>query len=259
MPELPDVEVFRDVLEEHGLERRIETVHLPSDSVLEDVSKSTLRRRLKGHRLVSTRRHGKHLFAGIDGGGWLRFHFGMTGYLASWEGDEDGPEHAKLILDFPGGRHLGYVCVRRLGVIGIVDDAEAFVEEKGLGPDARDLDLDGLRQRLEGRSGSIKGTLMNQGVVAGLGNIYVDEILYQSGVDPRARADGLPDDAARSIHRTTGRVLERAIDGGVEDFPRAWLIRRREAGADCGRCEGTIEKTEVSGRSTYFCPRHQRK
>lgn len=257
MPELPDVEVFREVLEEGGLDRRIRAVHLPSDGVLEDVSASTVRRRLKGKRLVSSRRHGKHLFAEIDGGGWLRLHFGMTGYLEAWSGEDDPPDHSKLILDFPDLRHLAYVCVRRLGKIGIVEDPDGFVESQGLGPDVLRLDSEGFRERLEGRSGTIKGTLMDQGVVAGLGSIYVDEIAYQSGIDPRAKIDGLSGDAVGSIHRTARRVVERAIEGRVREFPRAWLVRRREEGADCGRCDGTIEKTEVNGRSTYLCPSHQ--
>lgn len=258
MPELPDVQVFKETLDATSLHKRIADVHLTGDAPLGDVSASTVRRRLEGAELGGSRRHGKHLFADLgEDDGWLRLHFGMTGELEYWEGEDDPPEHAKLVLDFTGDGHLAYVVVRKIGQIDVVDDVEAFIEERGLGPDALDLDLGAFRERLDGRRGAIKGTLMNQEVLAGIGNVYADEILFAAGVHPEADTDGLGDDTVAEIHRAMGKVLEKAIDGRVEEFPDDFLLPRREDGAECPRCGGEIEKTEVSGRPTYLCPEHQ--
>lgn len=259
MPELPDVEVFRERLESTSLNREIRTVSVDADRVLKDVSERTLRSRLKGGALTSTRRHGKHLFARIRGDGWLRLHFGMTGELVPYgEGDEP-PGHVRLRLDFAGGDRLAYRNVRKLGEIGLVEDPDGFVEEKGLGPDALDLDREGFRRRLDGRRGAIKSTLMNQEVVAGIGNVYADEILFRARIHPETPIGELDDGALRRLHRAVGDVLQAAIDARVTDFPRSFLLPDREEGAPCPRCGTPLEKIRVSGRPTYFCPEDQGK
>lgn len=225
MPELPDVQVFKEYVDATSLHQEITGVHADAGGLRETGSLRTLRRRLEGRRLLSARRHGKHLFLKIEDDGWLRLHFGMTGSLPYFKGDET-PEHAKLLLDFPEGYHLAYANVRKFGEIGLVDDVDAFVEEEGLGPDALDLDLEGFRERLAGRRGTIKGTLTNQAVLAGLGNEYTDEILFQARVEP----DRMPDD---------------------------FLLRHRAEGEPCPRCGRPIEKIEVAGRPTYLCPHEQ--
>jgi formamidopyrimidine-DNA glycosylase len=110
---------------------------------------------------------------------------------------------------------------------------------------------------LEGGGGSLKGTLMNQELIAGLGTVYTDEILFQVGLHPKRTAGEVDDDTVTDLHRVMGEVLRASVDARVEDFPSDFLIPRREEGAECPRCRGTIEKTRVSGRPTYFCPDHQ--
>jgi formamidopyrimidine-DNA glycosylase len=216
MPELPDVQVFREYLDATALHQRIDDVTVSgAGELLHDVSARTLRDRLKGRSLAGTRRRGKHLFAKLSGNGWLRLHFGMTGELAYFKRRREAPDHVRLRLDFANGYHLAYRNVRKLGEIGLVDDVVEFVEAEGLGPDALDpeLDLGAFREALGKRRGSVKGALMNQEVVAGIGNVYADEILLAAGGRPPARearnggygawdgsASELPDGAT-----TTGR------------------------------------------------------
>lgn len=265
MPELPDVEVFRGIAEDHGLRRPIETVSIRPDGMTMTVAESTLHGALLGHTLTGTRRWGKHLFlrSGEGRHRWLRLHFGMTGSLVPMAGGDDEPEHTRLRLDFRAGTALAYRCPRKFGEIGLVVSPERFAEAKGLGPD---LLGDGFgpaafRDRLQGRRGGLKSALMDQGRVAGLGNIYTDEILFQAGLHPETAVRELPDDDLEALYRTAVRVVEKAadVDVDVDRMPPRWLLPNREPGADCPRCSGTIRKTEVTGRPTYHCDGHQRR
>ena len=268
MPELPDVEVYRRTVRDRTLRRRVAAVSVESPGILEDVSASTLRRHLKGAALVDTRRHGKHLFVAVarDGGEphrWLRLHFGMTGEPVVWDGawaGGDEPPQTRLRLDFEDGRHLAIRNVRKLGRIGLVEDPDAWIAAKGLGPDPwRGFGEADLEARLRGRSGALKGALMDQAVVAGLGNVYVDEILFDARLDPASATDALEPGHLRRLHASLHRVLELAVekDAQPDAVPRTWLLPHREEGAACPRCGGRIEKTTMAGRSTYRCVGHQ--
>lgn len=258
MPELPDVEVLRRYVDATSLHRRIEDLMVRQDLV--EGSPQTLRRHLREAELEETRRHGKHLFVRASDEGWLRLHFGMTGTLSSYSaGDE--PDYTQLRLDFEDGSHLAYISRRKLGSIAWVDDIDEFVEKDRLGPDpladrvgrAEFVDLVGSRK------GSIKSTLMNQEVLAGLGNVYVDELLFQAGIHPASETASLDDGHLRDLHRSMRRVIDGAIDHGadVDRIPTTWLLPHREPGAPCPRCEGRIEKSRVGQRATYACTRHQ--
>ncbi|MGA7273022.1 MAG: DNA-formamidopyrimidine glycosylase family protein [Acidimicrobiia bacterium] len=185
MPELPDVQVFKELVDATSLHRRVENLMLRQELV-EETDPQTIRDHLRGSHLTETRRHGKHLFVHIDDNGWLRLHFGMTGDLVSYsKGDE--PKYTQLRIDFDDGSHLAYSSKRKFGTISWVGDVEQFIEDHELGPDAtNDLDLDRFGRVLAQRRGSIKGTLMNQEALAGLGNVYVDAILFQAGIRPRS-------------------------------------------------------------------------
>lgn len=259
MPELPDVEAFRRYADATALHRPIEDVTLRS-RLVEGVTAQTVRRHLRGAKLTGTRRHGKHLFLRCSSQGWLRLHFGMTGYLQAWEvGDE--PEHTELRLDLAGGRHLAYVNQRKLGAISWTNDVDAFVANSGLGPDplADGLHAADLDELLEGRRGTIKGALMDQSLLAGLGNVYVDEILFHAGIDPRSKARDLEE--IDSLDRAMREVIETAIEHQADParLPSDWLLPHRQPDAPCPRCAGTITRIQVVGRATYLCPNHQQR
>lgn len=274
MPELPDVELWRQYLKDTSLRRTIDSVAVDAAKLREAAPEEELRETLVEGQLTDVRRHGKHLFARIDDDGWLRLHFGMTGYLRYYEEEEPGdegtgaPEHTCLRLDFSDRGHLAFVNVRKLGQIGLVDDPDSFVEERGLGPDpvADELSRETFRERLSGRRGMVKSTLMNQEVLAGLGNEYVDEILLDAGIHPRTKVADLGPEAVEQLYDSVRRVLAEAIEalrpgpeGDVDPgaFPEQFLLPDREPGTSCPRCGGEIRKTQVSGRSAYYCPEHQ--
>jgi formamidopyrimidine-DNA glycosylase len=260
MPELPDVEVFRRYLRKRAMRRRVDDVAVRGQRV-HQASASTLRRRLCGRRIASSRRHGKLLFVGLDdSAGALVLHFGMTGFLRWYTDDRDEPEHAKLVLSLDDGHKLAYDNQRTFGRVDLADDPDAYVAERGLGPDALSLDEAEFVERLYAHEGGIKATLMNQKVVAGIGNIYSDEILFHARVHPQTRVEDLSRATLRRLYRTTERVLERAIDAHVDvrRMPRTWLLPHREQGARCPRCRAKLQRKTIAGRASWLCPRCQK-
>ena len=274
MPELHDVEVSKRYLDATGLHRSIESVEVTAPRLLQGVSEERLRETLVGRELTGTRRHGKWLFAGVgepDGepGDHLVLHFGMTGFLRCYRKPEGEPDHVRLRLDYADGYRLAYDNQRMFGEIGLASDVDSFVRKRDLGPDALDLaagDGERFRELLADRRGIIKPTLMNQSVLAGIGNELSDEVLFQARIHPERTAGELSPAELDTLHSELGRVLEAAIaagEGGVIDpvgLPEGFLNRHREEGAPCpAGCGGALERIEVSGRTGYHCPRCQKR
>lgn len=184
----------------------------------------------------------------------------MTGDLKYYQIPEKQSEYDLVSFDFKNGYHLAYIMTRKLGEVRLIDDVESFIKRKDLGPDVWGLDYEDFRQALEGRSGMIKSTLMNQSILAGIGNVYSDEILFQAGVYPRKPVNELDEDILEEVYRCMNAVLETSVEHkAVPDrFPDTYLTPLRgEEGAQCPRCSGSIERIEVSGRSGYYCPNCQ--
>jgi formamidopyrimidine-DNA glycosylase len=256
MPELPDVETKRRYLQSTALHKKIDKVEVRSELVLEEISPGKLEQGVEGHRMESTRRHGKHLFVNLDHDGWLRLHFGMTGDLQYFKGLEKEPEYTLILLSLDNGYHLAYVNTRKLGHVGLLDDVDAFIAKKGLGPDALEIDFDTFCGLVGGKNAMIKSTLMNQEIIAGIGNVYSDEIAFQARVHPRAQIDQMDKETLRRIYDAMCEVLETAIEHQAipEDLPKTYLITHRHPGGECPVCGGEVKKIQVAGRSGYYCP-----
>lgn len=261
MPELPDVEVCRRRLAVHE-GHRVEdvTVH---DSRVHKASPGALRSRLRGARLGRPARHGKWLVAPLDEGA-LAMHFGMTGDLVEL-GDGDEPGESRLLLRLDDGDRLAYVCRRELGHIELVDGLDDLRRAHDLGPDVLELDEARFLALLREHRGMLKGVLLDQSVVAGLGNVYADEALFQARIHPRTRIEDLDDEDLRRLFRAVREVTDWAMDaagsvdrprGGVRrrDAPDDWLMTHRRAGADCPRCGGSIVEVKAGGRNGFACP-----
>lgn len=160
----------------------------------------------RGRQFESTMRHGKYLLARLDDGPWLTLHFGMTGRLKYFKDVEKEPAHDRLLIGFRNGYRLAYDRQRKLGRVGLTDGPKIFVEERELGPDALELSRKDLEERLGRSRGSVKTALMTQKLIAGIGNIYSDEILCQARVHPKTRAGELSEDQIKDLHRSMRRV-----------------------------------------------------
>lgn len=261
MPELPDVEVFRRYLQSTSLKRKVRNVRTTREELYRDRGRGDVVKALKGSRLEDTRRYGKNLFVKLSGGKWLLLHFGMSGFLKSYRKPSEAPAHQRLVMELDDGSNLAYDSQRLLGTVSVVESPEEYAGRKGLGPDALSDGMSSERfaELLAGSKATVKSALMDQGRIAGLGNVYTDEALFQAGIHPRRRAGGLSEKEMKKLYRTMTRVLRKAIDFCAEasNAPRSWLLPRREEGAACPGCGGSIERTKISGRTTYFCPRCQ--
>lgn len=265
MPELPDVENYRRYLGANALHKSIAGVHVGSARILRGIGGKRLSDTLAGRSMQTTRRHGKHLMVQLDDGGWLTFHFGMTGRFRYFKRLQDDPKHDRLRIDFDNGYHLAFENQRLLGEVGVAKDADAFVGEHDMGPDALEIDEATFREKLGKRRGGIKTALMNQSLAAGIGNVYSDEILFQAGVHPATSVKRLDRSDISSLYRTMRSVLETAIECGAgsedlaERLPEGWLLPHRQEGTRCPRCGGKVEAFRTGGRRGFLCPSCQPK
>ena len=264
MPELPEVETFRKYIDSTSLHKKISSTEVKNTRILGKVSSASLKRNLNGTKLTATKRHGKNLFVELSNHKWIVMHFGMTGFLKYYKNSAEAPGHVRALINFSNGYHLAYNCTRMLGKIDLVDDISGYIEEKKLGVDPIEGKLsvkDFCKLFNNKKSVSIKSALMNQNILAGIGNIYSDEILFQAGVHPATHVNRLKENDLKNIYQKMNSVLKKVISvkADHEKLPGRYLIRNRNYDKDCPMCSGKIKKKTIGGRSSYFCNKHQKK
>lgn len=265
MPELPDVELFRSRVEERGLGRVIARTTVSDQRILRGLPQKRLADALAGHALHGTRRHGKHLLLGIEADGWLVLHFGMTGDILVQAAEEPEPRFTRVRLDFADGGRIVLMDQRLLGSVGLAEEVASFVKQQGLGPDAlsADLSADSLAAAFASRRTAVKAVLMDQAVLAGLGNIYADEVLFHARLHPQTPARSLDRATVERLLQTIRQVLETAVrhkagaEFAADRLPSSFLLPHRAAGRSCPRCGSALESLRLGGRQSYFCPRCQ--
>lgn len=259
MPELPDVETFRRYFNRTALHNKIQDVTVNSKKVLDDISEQSLKKKLTGRTFESTDRRGKYLFAVMDNDKALVFHFGMTGYFEYYKDDKD-LKHDRVIIDFENGYHLAFVCQRMLGKVTEVDSVEEFAADNDIGPDALSVDINWFTEHFGRKRGSLKSAFMDQSLMAGLGNIYTDEVLFHAKYHPKQPVNKLDKNDLETLFETMKEVLDKAIDkqADPDQMPDSFLLPHRGTSDSCPRCGGDIKKQKISGRSAYFCPSCQK-
>ena len=248
MPELPDVEIARRAIEERALGRRIASVEDSDTWVSRPHAPGEIAAALTGARLTAAHRHGKAMWIETDTGPVLGLHLGMTGGIRVDE-DPDPRGWDRFALEFEDGGRLALRDMRRLGRAVLDPDLG------GLGPDAGEVDREEFRERVGRGTSPIKARLMDQNVIAGVGNLMADEILWRARVSPRAPAGELTEDRLDELRRATRAVIRLGIregHAGVGD-----LNPHRVVGGACPRCGATLEHDRVGGRTTFWCPREQ--
>ena len=273
MPELPEVETVVRCLRRRLVGLEVRAIRLDFPPLVRNRRKFPARR-FVGRRVVGLRRRGKMILVDFSGGLTMIFHLKMTGQLLfePASGPVDKHTHLRLSLR-PGDSELRFRDVRKFGFMRGVSTNRAgrAPELRSLGPEPLTLDLQAFRERLKGRRGRLKSLLLNQAIIAGIGNIYADEILFASGIDPRAEASSLGPRRLERLWSSVREVLEEAIsfkgttvrdfrDG--DGFEGLFQNRLRVYGRDgepCPRCKAPIRRLRISGRSAHFCPRCQRR
>jgi formamidopyrimidine-DNA glycosylase len=265
MPELPDVESFRILAQRRFRDDAVRRVTVSDPAILEGATDTTLRQRLKDRPLLRTQRHGKYLFLDFGEATVLVMHFGPAGALRVFSSDQGEPAYVRFRLDFASGQALAYFNPRRIGRIRLIDDAAAFVKRMKLGPDALDprFKAADFAALLEGRSQPIKLLLMDQSKLAGIGNTWSDEILFQARIDPATPAGTLDTAHRRALFRAIRSVLREAIerDPSTEGFsqrlPSGFLLPHRHPGGHCPRCGIELKRVKLGGHTATYCPRCQ--
>ena len=273
MPELPEVETVVRDLRPRLVGRRVTGVWA-SRLALRKPWDARWKKRLNGRRVEAVRRRGKWIVIELDGGDRLVFHLGMTGQLTVKPADETRKPHTHLIFGLDEGKdQLRFRDVRRFGSATLFradEDVEAFFRAAGLGPEPFGLDPVYWRDRLAGTSRCLKAVLLDQRVVAGVGNIYADEALFEARLHPARVASTLDAREAERLRRAVEKVLNRAIerrgssirdyvggDGEKGAFQNEFRVYGR-TGELCPRCGALIERMRLAGRSTHYCPACQR-
>jgi len=267
MPELPEVETTVRGLAKVLQGRRLTSVEARRPD-LRRALPVDLGQRLTGARVIGLGRRAKYGLIDTDRGDSLVFHLGMSGH---WRVDpSETGKHDHFILETDEGRRVALNDARRFGSLDLVPTMELsdWPPFKALGPEPLDLDPRDLHQRLSGRTAAIKLLLLDQRIVAGLGNIYVCEALYRAGIHPKRAGGSVSLERLKKLVPAIHAVLAEAIeaggstlkdfvspDGELGYFSKAFAVYDRE-GKPCG-CGGTVRRIVQGGRSTFYCPKCQ--
>ncbi len=259
MPELPEVEQFKQYFAQKALHQTIQNVEVKNMLVLDQISSSELRDQLIGREFEAIERHGKYLFAKLIDI-WLVLHFGMSGYLDYIHKTDEILPHDRVIFAFTNHFQLIFHCQRMFGRIGLTPSIKDFIQQKNLGPDALQVDYDTFFARFNGRRGIIKNSLMNQAIIAGIGNLYADEVLFQTGIHPTTPITTLTEIHLQQIFNTMKEILTTAVElkADFERYPKSYLLHHRSKGNNCPKDFTPLSQIKISGRTAYFCPQHQK-
>jgi formamidopyrimidine-DNA glycosylase len=290
VPELPEVETICRGLNHLTLDRAILSGDvLLESSIARSISATDFLTELKGKSIERWYRRGKYLLAELSqcrGGapvpalpsilpstvGWLGVHLRMTGQLLWVNGDEPVPKHTRVRLFLEGNQELRFVDQRTFGQMWYVppetEVSSVITGLKVLGPEpfSADFSIEYFARKLHRRARPIKTALLDQSLVAGLGNIYADETLFVAGVLPTTLCADLTAEQIGRIHAAIIQVLDKAIASGGTTFSNflnvqgvngnyggvAWVYNRK--GQPCRTCDRAIERIKLAGRSTHFCP-----
>jgi formamidopyrimidine-DNA glycosylase len=270
MPELPEVETVRRSLEKRLVGRTIRQVNIYMPKIIKIPEPKLFARFLEGQTIVDLQRRGKYLlFCLASGYVWVT-HLRMTGQFIYSKQEEPLLKHTHLTFTLDNGHQLRYVDIRQFGTMYLLRPDE-FKKVRGLrelGPEplGEEFTLEELYKKLAGKKGKVKQLLLNQSFVAGIGNIYADEILFDAGLHPERGADTLSPDEIEQFYHSIRKMLELGIanrgttvrnyvdgDGRSGNFQELLKVYGR-AGEPCYKCGRPLIKQRVAGRSSCYCP-----
>ena len=273
MPELPEVETVRRGLEKLILGKKISNIDIRYPKMIK-TDLHEFQKEMPGQVIQSMGRRGKYLLFYLSDK-ILISHLRMEGKYFYYPDQVPERKHAHVLIHFEDGGTLVYEDVRKFGTLELLapELLDSYFISKKLGPEPteKDFDLGSFKLALKKSKKPIKSHLLDQTLVAGLGNIYVDEVLWRAKVHPSRTSNSLTSQEARKVHDETINVLGQAVekggstirtytnafgeDGTMQEFHQVY----DKAGQACSRCETIIEKIQLGGRGTHFCPKCQRR
>ena len=278
MPELPEVETVRRGLDKHLVGRRIVEVEVGRERVVRRTSPEALIAGLTDTVVLSADRRGKYLLLPLDSGDSLMIHLRMSGQVLLADRDTPRPPHTHVVMHLDDGSEAWFVDPRTFGEVVVFDPDRIDVELPGVAalgvdPIADVFTRRQMRQIVRSTSRALKPLLLDQRVIAGIGNIYADEVLHRARLRPDRAADSIDAAATWRLHEAIVDILTAAIEVGGSTLGDAQYVdlmgqsgsyqddhrvygRTGERCSTCGR--GWIRRTVSGGRSTHFCPWCQR-
>lgn len=274
MPELPEVENTVRDLKPLLVGRRVQAVHILWPRLVHDKAPEAFAVELAGRQIVNTDRRGKYLLFPLDNGRTWIVHLRMTGQLHVVPARDDAERHVHAVMDLDNGQQLRYRDSRKFGRFYLVDEPDCVLARLGPEPLSEMFTPLELFNRLQGRRTAVKTLLLDQRVLAGLGNIYADEALFSAGIDPRRPANTLTQADCNRLHTAIRQTLAAAIREGGSSLGGSELTNYRRptgvqgrfqqrhrvyqlAGQPCPICGAPIERIKLGQRSTHYCPRCQ--
>ncbi len=269
VPELPEVETVVRDLRPLLVGVRLIAVTRVSRKALRKPWSADWAARLLGRRITAVGRRGKWIVLDLEGSDHLVVHLGMTGQLTVVDAAEPLIPHTHLVFGLGDGRQLRFRDIRRFGSATLFagrEALEAFFGRSGLGPEPFDLPADYWRHQLAATRRCVKAVLLDQGIVAGVGNIYADEALFRARLHPAQPAKELGVAEADRLRRAVAEVLSEAIEhrgSSIRDYVGGSGLRGGfqeefrvygRTGEPCPRCRTPIGRVRIAGRSSHFCP-----
>jgi formamidopyrimidine-DNA glycosylase len=265
MPELPEVETIKRDLEQKIIGRHFVGVTLCWPKMLQNSTSEAFERNIISQSIEEVDRRGKYLILRLSNGMSIIMHLKMSGSL-HLDAACDDDRHIRAIFNLDDGANLYFRDPRKFGRIWLVADERDVVGKLGPEPLQKEFTQDALRSILEKRQAPIKAVLCDQGLIAGIGNMYADEALFAAAIHPLRKASSLSTDEVKRLHRAIRTVLEEAVASGgasISDYRRpdgssgeaqfAFNVAHQR-GAHCPKCKTPIERIVVRQRGTYFCP-----
>ena len=274
MPELPEVETVARTLKSLVVGKQIENVQVFLPRIIQKPEEiEQFCDALIGHSIVDVARRGKFLRIILDGL-VLVSHLRMEGRYGVYVDDEPVEKHTHVIFDFTDGTQLRYKDVRQFGTMHLFKEGEELLElplrKLGVEPLSDQFTFELLRSKLEKRTSKIKPLLLNQELIVGLGNIYVDEALFTAKIHPERTPDTLTTQEWKRLHQAIVDTLSRAVEAGGSSIKsyvngqgemgmfQQQLLAYGRVNEPCSSCGTSIEKFVVGGRGTHICPKCQR-
>jgi formamidopyrimidine-DNA glycosylase len=272
MPELPEVETVRRGVHQVAVGRTIGTAQATGQRTVRRTSAALVEQGLTGRTIVGTGRHGKWFWLDLDDDARVLIHLRMSGQLLWLPAAGDRPKHTHVALPFSDGGELLFVDPRTFGEVVVVPPYQDHMALINQGPDAMVVTAAEMVGLLKGRHRQLKAMLLDQKVIAGIGNIYADEICHRAGIRPLKRADTLTKPAVTRLHDAMQSVLGAAIEargssladeqyvdlfGAAGSYQHNHRVHAR-GGKPCLTCGTQILRVAWSGRSTYLCKTCQR-
>jgi len=266
MPELPEVETIKNELLPHVLGRRITDVAIFWDRMVKYPPAAEFRVRVAGRRIDGLSRRGKYLFFHLDNGEVLVMHMKMTGSLLI---DPPDDRFTRAVIRLDSGAALHFWDPRKFGKMWLEEGEDAVASQLGPEPLEDDFTPAVLARLLNGRKAPIKPVLIDQSVIAGIGNMYADEALYEARLHPLKPAGKLSAGEVERLHGAIRKVLNKALKkkgASVRNYIRPdgspgtahdEFVVAHGVGKECPNCGGPIQRIVVRGRGTYLCPRCQ--